>query len=121
MVRVTPLAGAFFAASVFFVPTMVVIMGIVERTTPENRLTEAMTWMIAGLQSGVAVGAAVTGVVYDRFGAAAGFSVGIGAGAGALLLALGGLPMLRGRQAGTSGAPAGAPEAGLTPSAGPRS
>ncbi|MEV5981302.1 MFS transporter [Streptomyces sp. NPDC052114] len=118
------MAAAVFAAGVFFAPTMVVIMGIVERTTPEHRLTEAMTWMIAGLQSGVAIGAAVTGVVYDAFGSAAGFSVGIGAGAGALLLALCGLPMLRGRLAKSAGAPAspaGAPAAGLTPSAGPHS
>ncbi|EPH45006.1 MFS transporter [Streptomyces aurantiacus] len=86
-----------FFAGVFFAPTMVVIMGIVERTTPEHQLTEAMTWMIAGLQSGVAIGAAVTGVVYDRFGTTAGVSVALAAGAGALLLTLCALPMLRTR------------------------
>lgn len=88
-----------FFAGVFFAPTMVVIMGIVERTTPEHQLTEAMTWMIAGLQSGVAIGAAVTGVVYDRFGTIAGVSVALAAGAGALLLTLCALPMLRARLA----------------------
>ncbi|WP_051854541.1 MFS transporter [Streptomyces sp. NRRL B-1347] len=88
-----------FAAGVFFAPTMVVIMGMVERTTPEHKLTEAMTWMIAGLQSGVALGAAVTGVVYDHLGATAGVSVAVVAGALALLLTLCGLPMLRTRLA----------------------
>ncbi|WP_405655731.1 MFS transporter [Streptomyces sp. RK9] len=86
-----------FLAGVFFAPTMVVIMGIVERVTPEHQLTEAMTWMIAGLQSGVAIGAAVTGVVYDRFGATAGVSVALVAGAVALLLTLCALPVLRTR------------------------
>lgn len=86
-----------FLAGVFFAPTMVVVMGIVERVTPEHQLTEAMTWMIAGLQSGVAIGAAVTGVVYDRFGATAGVSVALVAGAAALLLTLCALPMLRTR------------------------
>ncbi|MFI8931267.1 MFS transporter [Streptomyces sp. NPDC053474] len=88
-----------FLAGVFFAPTMVVVMGIVERTTPEHKLTEAMTWMIAGLQSGVAIGAAVTGVVHDHLGATAGVSVAVVAGALALLLTLCGLPMLRARLA----------------------
>ncbi|MEU7577090.1 MFS transporter [Streptomyces sp. NPDC041068] len=124
---IAAMAAVVFAAGVFFAPTMVVIMGIVERTTPEHRLTEAMTWMIAGLQSGVAIGAAATGVVHDNWGSTAGFSVGIGAGAAALLLALCSLPMLRGRLRNASGAPApaaGAPETSeteLTPSTGPRS
>ncbi|GGV12131.1 MFS transporter [Streptomyces spectabilis] len=88
-----------FVAGVFFAPTMVVIMAMVERTTPEHQLTEAMTWMIAGLQSGVALGAAVTGVVYDHLGATAGVCVAVVAGALALLLTLCGSPMLRTRLA----------------------
>ncbi|MGA4843645.1 MFS transporter [Streptomyces sp. G45] len=114
---VAGMVAVVFAAGVFFAPTMVVVMGIVERTTPEHALTEAMTWMIAGLQSGVAIGAAVTGVVYDRFGATAGVTVSIGAGALALALTVGALPMLRRRLeraergAVASGAPATAPDA----------
>ncbi|MVO87636.1 MFS transporter [Streptomyces sp. p1417] len=94
---VAGMVAAVFLAGVFFAPTMVVIMGIVERVTPDYQLTEAMTWMIAGLQSGVAIGAAVSGVVYDRFGATAGVSVALVAGATALLLTLCALPMLRTR------------------------
>ncbi|MCI3928906.1 MFS transporter [Streptomyces sp. AN091965] len=103
-----------FLAGVFFAPTMVVVMGIVERTTPEHALTEAMTWMIAGLQSGVAIGAAVTGVIYDHFGATAGVSVAVVAGALALLLTLCGLPMLRARlaHAERGSAPTNAPDQG---------
>lgn len=94
---VAGMAVAVFFAGVFFAPTMVVIMGLVERTTPEHQLTEAMTWMIAGLQSGVAIGAAVTGVVHDRFGTTAGVSVALVAGAAALLLTLCAVPVLRTR------------------------
>lgn len=97
--NIAGMAVVVFLAGVFFAPTMVVVMGIVERTTPEHELTEAMTWMIAGLQSGVAIGAAVTGVVYDRFGSTAGFSVAVAAGATALLLAAISAPMLRTRLA----------------------
>ncbi|WP_282792624.1 MFS transporter [Streptomyces sp. CC224B] len=101
-----------FLAGVFFAPTMVVVMSIVERVTPERHLTEAMTWMIAGLQSGVALGAAVTGVVHDHLGTTAGVSVAVVAGALALTLALCALPMLRARLARTAAgaAAAGAPE-----------
>ncbi|MFE0170912.1 MFS transporter [Streptomyces sp. NPDC059002] len=111
---VAGMVAVVFVAGVFFAPTMVVIMGIVERTTPEHRLTEAMTWMIAGLQSGIAIGAAVTGIVYDSFGTTAGFSVGIGAGGLAVLLALCALPMLRrriNRASRTAASSATAPEA----------
>ncbi|WP_102925597.1 MFS transporter [Streptomyces noursei] len=93
--NIAGMAAVVFVAGVFFAPTMVVIMGIVERTTPEHQLTEAMTWMIAGLQSGVALGAAVSGVVVDAYGTRWGFAVAIGAGAVALLLALTSAPMLQ--------------------------
>ncbi|KZM73588.1 MFS transporter [Nocardia terpenica] len=92
---VATLAAAVFFAGVFFAPTMVVIMRMVEQTTPAHGLTEAMTWMIAGLQSGVALGAAITGVVFDHYGTRAGFSVAVVSGAVALILALASLPKLR--------------------------
>ncbi|GHE75352.1 MFS transporter [Streptomyces longispororuber] len=96
---VAGMVAVVFLAGVFFAPTMVVVMSIVERVTPERHLTEAMTWMIAGLQSGVALGAAVTGVVHDHLGATAGVSVAVVAGALALTLTLCALPMLRARLA----------------------
>ncbi|WP_079194649.1 MFS transporter [Streptomyces sp. CB02923] len=96
---VAALSVAVFLAGVFFAPTMVVIMGVVERTTPGHRLTEAMTWMIAGLQTGVAAGAAVSGAVFDGAGVRAGFGVAVSAGVLAVLTGLCGLPVLRKRLA----------------------
>ncbi|MFD7661759.1 MFS transporter [Streptomyces sp. NPDC059788] len=96
---VATLSFAVFLAGVFFAPTMVVIMSMVERTTPGHRLTETMTWMIAGLQTGIAAGAAVSGAVYDGAGVRAGFGVAVAAGVLAVLTGLCGLPVLRARLA----------------------
>ncbi|GAA3132234.1 MFS transporter [Streptomyces rectiviolaceus] len=85
---IATLSAAVFLAGVFFAPTMVTIMGIVEKLTPAARLTEGMTWMIAGLQIGVALGAAASGQVVDSFGTRAGFVVSLAMGALALLTTL---------------------------------
>ncbi|MFJ4878837.1 MFS transporter [Streptomyces sp. NPDC088745] len=85
------LAVTVFFAGVFFAPTAVMMMGIVEQVTPAARLTEGMTWMIAGLNIGIALGAALSGQVVDAYGIGAGFAVALGFGALALLLALGGV------------------------------
>ncbi|WP_433657791.1 MFS transporter [Nocardia sp. CA-128927] len=77
-----------FFAGVFFTPTMIVIMGIVEKVVPAAQLTEGMTWMIAGLSVGIALGAAVSGQVVDAFGIRAGFGVALVVGALALLTTL---------------------------------
>ncbi|MFG2646658.1 MFS transporter [Streptomyces sp. NPDC048436] len=85
---IATLSVAVFFAGVFFAPTMVTIMGIVEKVTPAAQLTEGMTWMIAGLQVGVALGAAASGQVVDSFGTRAGFTVALVVGALALLTTL---------------------------------
>lgn len=59
------LALAVFGAGVFFAPTMIVAMSLVERRVPEQRLTEGMTWLLAGLNIGVAMGAALAGQGVD--------------------------------------------------------
>ncbi|WP_157246357.1 MFS transporter [Nonomuraea typhae] len=82
------LAAAVFAAGLFFAPTMIVVMRLVERAVPAGALTEGMTWAITGLSAGIALGAAVSGALVDRFGPASGFGVAVAAGAAALLLAL---------------------------------
>lgn len=82
------LAVAVLVAGLFFAPTMIVAMSLVERLVPEQRLTEGMTWLLAGLNVGVAMGAAVSGQVVDHGGARAGFSVALCAGALVLLAAL---------------------------------
>ncbi|CCH29126.1 MFS transporter [Actinosynnema sp. NPDC047251] len=88
------LSVAVFAAGVFFAPTMIVVLGLVERIVPPARLTEGMTWAVTGLSGGVAVGAALSGRVVDAFGAGGGFAVAIGAGAVAVVIAAVGRPVL---------------------------
>lgn len=82
------LAVAVLVAGLFFAPTMIVAMSLVERLVPEHLLTEGMTWLLAGLNVGVALGAAISGQVVDEGGAQAGFTVALCAGALVLLMAL---------------------------------
>ncbi|AKC78184.1 MFS transporter [Xanthomonas arboricola] len=92
---IAALAGAVLVAGLFFAPTMIVAMSLVERLVPEHRLTEGMTWLLAGLNVGVALGAAASGQVVDDGGARAGFTVALCAGAVVLLVALWGHQRLR--------------------------
>ncbi|AVJ29449.1 MFS transporter [Achromobacter spanius] len=92
---IAALAGAVLIAGAFFAPTMIVAMSLVERLVPEQRLTEGMTWLLAGFNVGVALGAALSGHVVDGDGARAGFTVALGAGAVVMLVALWGHRRLR--------------------------
>lgn len=92
---ISTLAAAVFVAGLFFAPTMIVAMSLVERLVPERRLTEGMTWLLAALNVGVALGAAASGHVVDSDSARAGFVVALCAGALVLLLALWGHQRLR--------------------------
>ena len=92
------LMAAVLVAGVFFAPTMIVAMSLVERAVPEQRLTEGMTWLLAGLNVGVAAGAALSGQVLDEGGAQAGFAVALVAGGAVLLVAVLGYWRLRERQ-----------------------
>lgn len=75
------LAAAIFISGLFFAPTLIVSMALVERIVPPSRLTEGMTWLITGLSIGVAIGAASSGWMIDHFGAPSGFWVALVAGA----------------------------------------
>jgi len=74
------LAAAIFISGLFFAPTLIVSMALVERIVPPSRLTEGMTWLITGLSIGVAIGAASSGWMIDHFGAPSGFWVALVAG-----------------------------------------
>jgi MFS family permease len=93
------LAAAVLVAGLFFAPTMIVAMSLVERIVPHNKLTEGMTWLLAGLNVGVAGGAAASGQVVDVLGAKAGFNVALGAGVAVLLVAFWSYCRLRDRAA----------------------
>lgn len=84
----TALALAVLVAGIFFAPTIIVAMSLIERQVSENRLTEGMTWLLAGLNVGVALGAAISGQVVDGIGTRSGFTVALCAGITVLLIAL---------------------------------
>lgn len=86
--NLTALAMALLMAGLFFAPTMIVAMSLVERQVSQNQLTEGMTWLLAGLNVGVALGAVIAGQVVDNAGARAGSYVALCAGAGVVLMAL---------------------------------
>jgi len=75
------LSLAVFVAGLFFAPTLIVAMALVERIVPPAKLTEGLTWLVTGLSIGVAIGAASSGWLVDAFGARSGFWVAIAAGA----------------------------------------
>lgn len=82
------LSAAMFVGGLFFAPTMIVAMGLVESIVLSDKLTEGFTWMISGLGVGMALGAAVSGGVVDRFGVA------LAAGGVILLVAFAGAHIL---------------------------
>lgn len=92
---VLTLAAAMFVAGLFFAPTMIIAMGLVENIVPPSRLTEGLTWMVTGLGIGVALGAALAGLAIDAAGIAAGFGVTLTAGLIVLLVAAGGYRLMR--------------------------
>lgn len=82
------LVGAVLLAGLCFAPTMIVAMSLVERLVPAHQSTEGMTWLLAGLNVGVAMGAVASGQRVEGGGAQAGMAVAIAAAALVLLLAL---------------------------------
>ncbi|WP_233224209.1 MFS transporter [Amycolatopsis sp. BJA-103] len=88
------LCAVVFVAGLFFSPTMIVVMGMIEKIVPAEKLTEGMTWAITGLSIGVALGAAVSGEAVDRFGPDGGFAVAVVAGGLIILIALLSYPLL---------------------------
>ncbi|QAV24627.1 MFS transporter [Proteus hauseri] len=73
------LSGVVFISGIFFAPMIIVTMSLIEKAVPEKQLTEGMTWLLAGLNIGVAIGAALTGQVVDYFGTNSGSWVAISA------------------------------------------
>ena len=75
------LAVAVFISGLFFSPTLIVSMALVEKIVSPSHLTEGLTWLITGLSIGVAIGAASSGWIIDHFSETTGFWVSLVAGA----------------------------------------
>lgn len=82
------LAGAVLLAGVFFAPTMIIAMTLVERCVAEQQLTEGLTWLLAGLNVGVALGAAAAGQLVDAATPGQGFFIALTGGLLVLLSAV---------------------------------
>lgn len=74
------LSMAVFVSGLFFAPTLIVAMALVQNLVPPAKLTEGLTWLVTGLSIGVAIGAAGSGWLVDAFGARSGFWVALAAG-----------------------------------------
>jgi MFS family permease len=77
------LAAAIFVSGIAVSPTFITAFGLVEQRVPAAVLTEGITWVGTGIGIGMAVGAFVSGLVVDEFGAASGFWVSLCAAAAA--------------------------------------
>jgi MFS family permease len=72
------LAVALFVNGLFIAPLIVNAYGTVENAVPAGQITEALTWVIAGMPLGGAVASALAGVVIDNAGAQMAFWVPLG-------------------------------------------
>lgn len=81
---VPTLALTVFLSGLAISPVFITAFGLIERRVPAFMLTEGITWVVAGIGIGMALGAFVTGWVVDVAGGRSGFFVGIAAGAAAL-------------------------------------
>lgn len=77
-----------FLSGMFFAPTMITAMTLVQKLVPADVRTEGMTWANTGLTAGIAIGAATSGAAVDRFGTFGGYVVAVAAGALLALMAL---------------------------------
>lgn len=85
------LAGCMLLAGAATAPTMVTVMTLVQRLTPQAQLNEGMTLSVTALLGGVAVGAAVGGRLVEHSGTVTGYAVPMCAAALALVVAAAGI------------------------------
>ncbi|MDR0219476.1 MAG: MFS transporter [Enterobacteriaceae bacterium] len=85
---ISGLSLAVFMAGLFFAPTMIIAMALVENWVPARKLTEGLTWLLSGLNTGIALGAMAAGHLVDSYGSHGGFAVSTIAGIGVALATL---------------------------------
>jgi hypothetical protein len=95
-----PLMGVFLLLGGFAIaPTMIATISLTQQVVPASRLNEGMAIMQTGIVTGVAPGAALSGVVVDASGASAAYLVSLAAG---ILAALAAQTLPRRRTSGAS-------------------
>ena len=78
---------ALLLGGVAIAPTLIAATSLVEESVPSARLTEGMSLLHTGVVAGVALGAALAGVVIDRAGASPAYFVTLAAGTLAAVVA----------------------------------
>ena len=63
-------------AAVTYAPFLIVANAVCERAVPGDRLTEAITWINAGITCGMAIGPSACGTIVDTAGTVASFDFG---------------------------------------------
>jgi MFS family permease len=89
------LAMLAFVAGFAFSPILIATFGLVEELVPAATRTEGLTWLITGINVGLASAAALVGRVIDAAGARPAFAIPIGCGLLAAALSLAGARRLR--------------------------
>ncbi|MDO4289601.1 MAG: MFS transporter [Eggerthellaceae bacterium] len=64
------------AGALFYAPFIITANATCERAVPGSRITEAITWLNAGMTCGMAFGPSICGIIIDELGAAASFDFG---------------------------------------------
>lgn len=77
---VTLLAIAVFCSGMAIAPTLASAFRLIEQRVPASRLTEGVTWVMTGIDIGMAAGFFASSWVVDGFGAHNGFWVSVAAG-----------------------------------------
>ncbi|WP_320672740.1 MFS transporter [Patulibacter defluvii] len=98
------LALLLFLAGAALAPGMTVGYGLLSTVALRGTITEASTWLVAGLGAGLAAGSALGGVAIDAAGPWVSFLIAGAAGAAGASVAAAGAPRLRAAPDGAAGA-----------------
>jgi len=83
-----PVAALLLLGGFAISPALIAGFALVDQLVPGTQLTEGLTWIVASLSVGFAVGTALSGIVVDQHGPDAGFWVGIAAAALSVVAAM---------------------------------
>lgn len=81
------MGAVLFVAGFAISPTLIGAMSLIERAVPSARLSEGLAVVHTGIAAGLAPGAAIAGVVIDRYGASPAYLVALASAIAAVLAA----------------------------------